>query len=223
MRIHLRLTPNREPIPFNYQHHLTGALHKWLGQNELHDKISLYSFSWLRGKIKRIDKEHISFPTGADWYFKSWNDDVIEKISESVKKDSEVIFGMNVYKHSIDPTPNFGSVFRFEVDSPVLTRKNIDNKNRTHLTFKDDEADSSLTRTLRSKLNEAGFSENDSEVIVGFDRSYQNAKTKLMQIRGTKLRTSICPVIVAGTPSAVQFAWNVGIGEMTGSGFGCLK
>jgi CRISPR/Cas system endoribonuclease Cas6 (RAMP superfamily) len=30
-------------------------------------------------------------------------------------------------------------------------------------------------------------------------------------------------VVVTGTPEAVQFAWTVGVGELTGSGFGALK
>lgn len=223
MRLHLKLTPNTESMPYNYQHQLTGVLHKWLGQNDLHDKISLYSFSWLRGKFKKVDQEHITFLKGADWYIKSWDEEVIGMLKNGIKEDSSVIKGMKVYKKSVKPTPNFGSVYRFEVDSPVLTRMNRDDNSREHLTFEDERADASLTRTLRRKLKEAGFSNGDSEVIVGFDRSYKNAHTKLMQIRNTKLKTSICPVIVAGTPSAVQFAWNVGVGEMTGSGFGCLK
>jgi CRISPR-associated endoribonuclease Cas6 len=223
MRIHLTLTPNTKPVPFNYQHALTGVLHKWLGQNNLHDKISLYSFSWLRGEVKQIDKKYIAFSKGVDWYIKSWNDDVIKRLKMSIKEDSAVAFGMRVYKQSSDPTPNFGSVFRFEVDSPVLTRRNSDGNSRKHLTFADEGADGSLTRTMRRKLKEAGFTNGDSEVIVGFDRSYKNAHTKLITIKDIKLKTSICPVIVAGTPAAVQFAWNVGVGEMTGSGFGCLK
>lgn len=223
MRLHLRLTPNTQPVPFNYQHQLTGALHKWLGQNDLHDKISLYSFSWLRGKFNQVDEKHIAYSNKVEWTFKSHREEVINIILRGVKADPSVAFGMKVYKSQTDPTPNFGSVFRFEVDSPVLTRMNIDEKSRKHLTFKDEEADGCLTRTLRSKLEKAGFSGNDLEVIAGFDRSYQNAHTKLIEIKDIKLRTSICPVIVAGTPKAVQFAWNVGIGEMTGSGFGCLK
>ena len=66
MRLHLKLTPNTEPIPFNYQHQLTGTLHKWLGQNDLHDKISLYSFSWLRGSKangKRSEWQWLKIPT----------------------------------------------------------------------------------------------------------------------------------------------------------------
>jgi hypothetical protein len=43
MRIYLHLTPNTEPVPFNYQRALVGTFHRWLGENELHDDISLYS------------------------------------------------------------------------------------------------------------------------------------------------------------------------------------
>lgn len=43
MRLHLTLAPNREPVPFNYQHQLTGTLHKWLGENELHKAGKVYS------------------------------------------------------------------------------------------------------------------------------------------------------------------------------------
>lgn len=50
MRLNLRLTPNEEPVPFDHVHNLTGAIHKWLGKNDLHDKISLYSFGWLNEK-----------------------------------------------------------------------------------------------------------------------------------------------------------------------------
>jgi len=223
MRLHLTLTPNTKKVPFNYQHQLTGALHKWLGQNDLHDKISLYSFSWLRGNVDTVNGG-LNFPQGARWFIKCWDEDIIQTLKKGLKDDTSVICGMKVYKKSVKLTPNFGSVFRFEVDSPVLTRMTRDDKSRKHLTFEDEKSDASLTRTLRSKLKEAGFSNGDSEVIVGFDRSYKNAHTKLIEIKdGIKLKTSICPVIVAGTPSAVQFAWNVGIGEMTGSGFGCLK
>ena len=41
MRIKLITTPNTIPVPFNYQEKLVGTLHKWIGENEIHDKISL--------------------------------------------------------------------------------------------------------------------------------------------------------------------------------------
>ena len=47
MRLHLYLSPNEQPVPFDYQHYLAGAFHKWLVANDLHDQLSLYSLSWL--------------------------------------------------------------------------------------------------------------------------------------------------------------------------------
>lgn len=49
MRLHFLLTPNTQTVPFDYQHFLIGAFHKWMGWNEVHDEISLYSLSWLQG------------------------------------------------------------------------------------------------------------------------------------------------------------------------------
>ena len=47
MRIHIKTTPNTEPVPFDYQQKMVGTIHKWIGKNSIHDTISLYSFSWL--------------------------------------------------------------------------------------------------------------------------------------------------------------------------------
>ncbi len=44
-----------------------------------------------------------------------------------------------------------------------------------------------------------------------------------MTLKGTRYKTSECPVIVEGTPDAVQVAWLVGVGELTGMGLGALK
>ena len=55
MRIYLRTTPNDVIVPFDYQQKIVGTIHKWLGNNEIHDKISLYSFSWLLGGNMIVD------------------------------------------------------------------------------------------------------------------------------------------------------------------------
>ena len=55
MRLNLNLSPNTKPLPFDHLHMLTGALHHWLGWNEAHDDLSLYSFGWLQGgKVRDI-------------------------------------------------------------------------------------------------------------------------------------------------------------------------
>lgn len=54
MRIHISTTKNTSLVPFGYQQKLVGTIHKWIGNNSIHDSISLYSFSWLKGGGKSI-------------------------------------------------------------------------------------------------------------------------------------------------------------------------
>ena len=49
MRVHIQFTKPETIIPYNHQEILTGIFHKWLGKNNIHDGISLYSFSKLMG------------------------------------------------------------------------------------------------------------------------------------------------------------------------------
>lgn len=222
MRLHLTLTPNTKPVPFNYQHQLTGALHKWLGENELHDKISLYSFSWLRGYSEIADNQ-LDFPRGAEWFISFWEEEYSKKLVKGILAESDVMFGMNVLSVQIQETPDFGEKYRFKVASPVLLRKNLENESREHITYKDELSSELMTQRFISKMNQAGISASEKGPLLKFDNSYNRPKTKLADIKGTKLRTSVCPVIIEGTAEVLKFAWNVGIGELTGSGFGAIE
>ena len=219
MRLHLQLTPNTYAVPFSYQHKLTGVLHKWLGQNDLHDEISLYSFSWLRGKVKPTDLG-LHFPQGARWFISFWDDTYTERLKNGISADPEVAYGIKVKSVREQPVPEFGAQYRFKVSSPVLVRKNRDDLSRKHLTYKDDEAAFCLKRTLNRKLEEAGIPHDDFK--ISFDQDYSGARTKLIDIRGVRLKANLCPVLMEGDPKVIEFAWNVGLGELTGSGFGAL-
>lgn len=224
MQIDFQLTPNKQVVPYTYPHLLTGAFHALAGWNEVHDDLSCYSISWLEGKGSKSTREGLYFPNGARWSVSAHDPHLAETLRQSGEKHPMVAFGMRIYNVVERPTPNFGSIYRFMVQSPVLVRapKRQDGT-RPHLLFSDPEADVYLTQTLRSKLDAAGFTSAHLDVLVGFDRSYPHAKTKMVEIKGIKFRCNLCPVIVAGTSEAVQFAWNVGIGHLTGSGFGFLK
>jgi CRISPR-associated endoribonuclease Cas6 len=221
MRLHFTLSPNRQPVPFAYQHFLTGAFNKWLGHNPQHDDISLYSLSWLQGGFMKNGV--LDFTRGARWFVSFHDDSLGSIIIDHALADPEVCCGMRVIRLDQQLTPNFGSRYTFKVGSPVLAKsKQIEGKVK-HYIYSDPEADATLTATLRHKLDRAGLGTAPNQVTVSFDRSYQNPKTKLVTIKDNIAnRASICPVIVEGTPEAVQFAWNVGVGHGTGSGFGSL-
>lgn len=72
MRIHIYTTKNTCLVPFDYQQKLVGTIHKWIGNNSIHDSISLYSFSWLNGGQKVSDA--LNFPKGATMFISFYDD-----------------------------------------------------------------------------------------------------------------------------------------------------
>src|SRR6266478_5759984 len=209
MRLHFNLTPNRRPVPFDYQHSLTGTFHKWLGENDLHDHLSLYSLSWLDGG--RLQQGALDSPEGARWFISIFDESLAEAIVNTALSAPNICCGMRVNSIEQQTTPDFGPCHMFRVGSPVLVRsKEIEGRVR-HYIYSDPEADEALTGTLRHKIATAGLGDEHMGVTVKFDRDYGNPKTKLVKIKNTSNRASICPVIVEGTPRAVSFAWDVGV------------
>lgn len=219
MRLNLRLSPNTVPVPFEHLHHLTGALHKWLGPNEVHDGLSLYSFGWLRKS--EVRKGALAFPQGAVWRMTFSDAHMAMQVQSGMLRDPSVAFGMNVVEAQPQPPPEFTGAYRFRVDGPVLVRARRDDGTRAHLTYDDDAAGAELTRVLHRKLAAAGIEAPGA--AVHFDVGEGTAKTKVARIKGVSYRGSLCPVVVSGPPEAVRFAWCVGVGDLTGSGFGALR
>lgn len=219
MRIHLKLSPSTAIIPFNHQPQLTGALHKWLGQNnDLHSQPSLYSFSWLEGG--KTQKDGLTFSGGATFFISASDDNVIKKIISGIQEDPKINFGLVVEEISIRPDHAFGTERLFYVASPVLVKKKVENREQ-HFTYQDDESEIILTEILKTKLKISGLP--DTAVSVKFQKDYEGAKTKIIHYNKIGNRVNLCPVIVKGTPEQVRFAWNVGVGNSTGIGFGALK
>ena len=230
MRLHFTLSPNIESVSFTYQHKLTGVLHKWLSANDLHDKISLYSLSWLDGSRRVRNK--LEFPRGAKWFVSFFDDEYAERLVSGALNDPEMFGGMCVTRIEQQTAPEFGTKYKFKVASPVFVKGKQPKNGEPphHYLYCEPESDELLTATLIHKMdaanraaNELKFTDADKQVKVSFDREFAHPKIKLVRIKTIDLKASICPVIVEGTTKAVQFAWNVGIGNGTGSCFGSLK
>lgn len=133
-------------------------------------------------------------------------------------------YGMQIHEiREVDP-PHFQQQHRFMTDdSVVILRKKRPDGSRAYLLWDDPIVDEALTQSFHRKLTTAGFTGNDLNTTVAFDRTYQNARTRKITIKGINHRGSECPVFVNGTPNALHFAWTAGIGELTGSGFGALR
>lgn len=226
MRIQLVLSSNTQPVPFSYLHDLRDTLHKWLGPNDIHDDLSLYSLGWLKGGEK-IGK-NLYFPHGATCNLGFFDSDLGWELAKGIIADKHLAYGMMVEKALEVPVPRFESPAHFAVDGFVLVRDRRADDSRECVLWNDIRSDVLLTQKLVKKMQKAGLAEKHQQVKVRFDRTYTKAREKVMtakRMNGSKdiqHKGSVCPVIIEGTPEAIQFAWLVGVGDLTGSGFGAL-
>lgn len=220
MRIYLKTSCNDEVVSFDYQKYLVGVLHKWLGTNSEHDSISLYSFSWLHHGIK--SKNGLDFPNGASWFISFYEDAKVKHIISSILKKPEMFAGMKVVDISIEETPNLESRSLFYLGSPIFIKRiDLDSKKTQHYTFDDSLSSQLMKETLMHKMEIAGLPMDDT-LKIHFDLGYEKRRIKLVNYRGIKNKANICPIYIEGKPETKAFAWNVGIGNSTGIGFGSI-
>jgi CRISPR-associated endoribonuclease Cas6 len=218
MRIHIRTTPNTESVSFNYQPKLVGVLHKWLGANELHGKPALHSFSWLLNA--KVNKSGPNYPNGANLFISFYDDTYLRQVVKSIMDNAEMCYGMRVTDVTIEDNPDLTNKTLFQCASPIFIRR-VEDKNDTHYTFDDENSGKLLEETLLHKMKLNGLPKDDS-LKIRFDNSSGKAKIKIIDYRGIKSRVNLCPVIIEGNPQTKVFAWNVGLGNSTGAGFGAI-
>ncbi|MBO9202525.1 MULTISPECIES: CRISPR-associated endoribonuclease Cas6 [Niastella] len=219
MRLYLQVTRNNKLIPFNYQSYLTGAIHKWLGRNEHHGALSLYSFSWFENATLK-NNSGIMLNDNSFFFISAFEENLIKQIINGILKDPSLCFGSEVAEIQISNTPDFSSKEMFFTGSPVFIKRRFDNKEK-HITYDDTQCNDYLTETLQKKLKAAYLP--FENIKVSFDTSYSLRKTKVIKYKEISNRVNICPVIIEGSPEQIAFAWNVGIGNSTGIGFGAIK
>lgn len=222
MRLHLYLDAP-SVVTFDHLPALKGAFHRWTGHNPgLHDGLSLYSYSWLRGG--RGTRGGLRFEQGAHWSIAAHDPAVIHEIISGVISKPGLDHGLVVRDARIQTVPDFAAGEQhFRVLSPVFIKDEVEmGKPANHLLPGNPRADELLTETLRHKLRQAGL--DDAGATVRFDTAYiATAKIKTFQYKAVRCRASVCPVLVSGTAEQIRFAWCVGVGHSTGIGCGCLE
>jgi CRISPR-associated endoribonuclease Cas6 len=220
MRLNIRTTKATSTVPYDHQPVLTGALHKWAGQNEEHDQVSLYSFSRLRGAYAVPSGRGLRFPDGADWFISCFSENFAKRILNGILTDPRISYGMEVTDVMIQETPTFTTSQVFMVASPVFAKHKRQDGSIEHCLFDNPIADQILTKVLQNKLGKAGLS--DETAKVEFVRDYSKARTHKSSYQGIDNRVSTCPVLITGKSETLAFAWEVGVGHSTGIGFGAL-
>ena len=219
MRLYIKTTPNTESVPFDYQQKMVGTIHKWIGLNSIHDKISLYSFSWLKGA--KVKDNSLQFSQGATFFLSFYDEDVVREIVKTILADSTMFCGMSVIDIRMENEPDLSQREKFYCASPILIKRRIEDGSIKQYNYSDSQANQCMRDTLLSKMREAGLEEDESLEIY-FDTSFAKKKLKLVHYHGIGNKASFCPVIIKGKPTTKLFAWNVGLGNSTGIGFGAI-
>ena len=218
MRLKLTISSSNGIVSYDYHSKLVGVLHKWLGNNELHGKLSLYSFSWLKGG--KANSKGLTFPHGASMFFSFYDEQYLKQVLKAILQDPLMFHGMQVTDVVIEEEPDFSNRELFLCGSPVFIHRHEEEKD-IHYTYESELAGNLLKETLLRKMEMAGLPP-DETLHIRFDTTYPQKKIKLIDYRGIKNRVNMCPVIIQGKPETKAFAWCVGLGNSTGIGFGAI-
>ena len=219
MRLILKTSSNRSIVPFDYQQKLTGVLHKWLGENnQEHGEVSLYSFSWLRNT--KVAGNGLNCPKGASFFVSFYDTQRLKEVLSSIRTEPEMFCGMFVEDVIIEATPDLTQQEQFSLGSPILIKRPLNGK-ITEFYYDNPESGKLLEETLRTKMKLAGIPDDDT-LSIAFNLSYAKKKTKLVWYDNISNKANMCPVIIKGSNLTKQFAWNVGLGNSTGVGFGSI-
>lgn len=218
MRIHLKIDTRKTKVPFDHQHLLVGTIHKWLGWNEEHGKLSLYSFSRLEGG--KTENNELSYEKSASFFFSSHKIGLIQKMIAGIQADPSMFLKLMVTDVTIEEDPDLSNRELFFPASPIFIKRHLDQKSE-HILFDDPRANDFLRETLLSKMEEAEMMDDSME--IRFDLFNALPGTKMINYKGIGNRANWCSVIIKGKPETKLFAWNVGLGNSTGIGFGAIK
>lgn len=224
-KLKITLTEPKTPsIGYNNQYKLVGAFHKWMGDNQVHDKLSFYSFSNLSGFYGKKGKRGLFLKDNQLPYFyiSAFEDTFLERLLNGIKQDENLFDGMKVKTIEKLPLPGKISSF-FIAASPVFVRFYEKHKNHIiHLVYDNHpRVNSVLTDAFRQKLTILGI-HNDAKVSFVWENNLLKPKTKLVSLKKEKYRASLCSVKVEGSLLVQQIAWVLGVGKLNGLGFGHL-
>jgi len=172
---------------------MLGVVHKWLVANNIHDNISLYTYSHV----------HRDFFT-----FTSYDKELQIKLLFGAINDNKMFD--NVKFTGFERMPIIIDKEIFKCASPFFVKEND-----KHLIFKDAEKRAKeilITKAKKAKVN-----------LKNFDIEFVNfRKTKLIKIHDISNKCFVSEIKITGNDVVKKFACQVGIGSSTGSGFGMI-
>ena len=221
MRIKIKLSSGANNIPINNQSIVNSYIHKCLGENNTyHDSASNYCVSNIRGCKLNDDKTTLTLRS--PYIVVSTNDNIFLSMllagitNHNQFYDNIVVTGIEFVQETLYDGYNL-----FKTLTPILLKeKNTDGSKRT-ITVNDEDFVPKLKDSIIRKIK----SIDPSIDVSGFDLKLADntiKKTKMITVKNVTSVGSLCDIIVFSNKKLAEFIYNFGIGQSTGSGFGCI-
>ena len=249
MRVRVRFSV-REPVrlPINQNYFLASAIYQVLGARPdyarfLHDHgythdatgrvFKLFVFGPLQCRVRRVVGEEIVLGPGeTDWIVSSPMPEFVTALAEGLLSQGEIgVRGVSLPIATVEALtePQFTPEMSFTCLSPiVVSRPSPDGPYAQFLLHDDPELSERIRANLVRKFELVHKRRPEDDYLeMRFDPAYiarRNGRvTKLIDIRGTRIRGVLAPFCVSGSTELMRIGYECGFGERGSMGFGCVE
>ena len=226
MRIIVNFSVNTIPVPTNNQGHINSYIHNCLGRNNpFHDTPSNYSISGLIGSTFNPDTNTLDFPNGGKIIISSQDNTFLNQLLTGIMTNGYLNWGMNYINIDFINETFYDGFNQFYTLSPILLKEKVADGKYKYVTINDPDFDNILTtRTLNKliKLNEVGNLKLNLKNFKITTSTNGKNKVKKVAVKNVVNHTSLCILTINCNKKVAELLYNIGIGQSTGSGFGCI-
>ncbi|NIK73902.1 CRISPR-associated endoribonuclease Cas6 [Thermonema lapsum] len=222
MRIHLKIQSKGITIPYDHQHLLTEAVHRWMGiQPGSTQQPAMFCFSNL--KIQDYSSKGLHLGENTSFFIASPNNELLYQLIMGIESNPEVFFSLRVKEVYLESPPDLENRDIFFPASPILIKQySKETRKSRFISYEDPQAGELLKKALQKKMSVFGLDLPD-DFSIRFVPHVGKASTRLINYKGVFNRANLCPVEIQGSRELKTFAWLAGLGHSTGIGFGAIK
>lgn len=238
LKITLKSKKNRLKVPFNYNHIVSAIIYSKIADikfaEELHSSNSykFFTFSQINiHKFKRIKSGFLSQNGKIDFLISSPDDYLIKSLVEGFLNDLTINFiGEDLFIEKVEllPVPDFEEKINVKTLSPIIsrTKKEVDGVMKTWDLAPGDHFFRNLEKNLIYKYLD--FNELEStDKKINIYSEMRSVKGKRITIEKGKEQTFhrayMMDLVLEGDKELLKFAYDAGLGEKSGLGFGMVK
>lgn len=228
MRVIINFTKNTELVPANNQDIINSYIHKCLGNNnKYHDSQSNYNVSKLLGGERDNTNHTLNFEKGGKIVVSSIEYEFLDTLLSGIITNPNLSWGMSYVNVDFVNETFYNEVNHFKTLSPILLKENLGNSGTNYVTINDYNFDEVLTARMLKKLK---IISEKLELKLKLD-NFKITTAKTLKGKGKVIRVKLnndsnfasdCIISVTCDKKTAELLSNIGVGQSTGCGFGCV-